>query len=124
MFEILKKKKTLLSTWQRVTWGLGFLLCFVFYVEQEDEIKREAEARRKEKQEDILARKKILEQIERDKEERRKRLLQSTTTTTTSSNAAAAAPKSTTSGQNKPNVAGTNPVAKDYNEAKIQIRFV
>lgn len=86
-----------------------------FCVTQEDEIKREAEARRREKQEDLAARKKILEQIERDKEDRRKRLMQGSV--------AATPAKTVAEGPKPPTTAPSGP-SKDYNEARLQIRLV
>lgn len=76
---------------------------------QDDEIRKDAEARRREKEEDAIARKRVLQQIERDREERRLRQA-GINPNTVPSPAPAAQP-----------IISSVP-ARDYNETRIQIR--
>jgi len=79
---------------------------------QEQEIKKMAEQRRREKEEDRAAKAKVLAQIEADKAARRAEREAAKNPAAASSHAAAAPPP----------VAAQPAVKKDYSEAKLQIR--
>ncbi|XP_041845319.1 UBX domain-containing protein 1 isoform X2 [Melanotaenia boesemani] len=85
---------------------------------QDDEMKKLADARRKEKMEDKMARQRVKDKIARDREERAQKFGGGApTSTAASSQPAPTSPSSPTS-------QGPPPTKKEYDESRIQVRLL
>ncbi|KAL0973873.1 hypothetical protein UPYG_G00212270 [Umbra pygmaea] len=84
---------------------------------QEDEMKKMAELRRREKDDDKLAKQRVREKIARDREERALKFGGSSSSTALTSPSAEGPPSS-------PLSQGPPPAKKDYDECRIQVRML
>ncbi|XP_046876863.1 UBX domain-containing protein 1 [Hypomesus transpacificus] len=84
---------------------------------QDDEMKKLAELRRREKMEDKMAKQRVRDKIARDREERAQKFGGGSSSTTVSSPTADPTPPSPTS-------QGPPPAKKDYDECRIQVRML
>ncbi|XP_056625289.1 UBX domain-containing protein 1 [Triplophysa dalaica] len=85
---------------------------------QDDEMKKLAELRRREKMEDRLAKQRVKEKIARDREERAQKFGGGSSSTTLSS------PPSEAPQLSSPESQGAPPAKKDYDECRIQVRLL
>lgn len=85
---------------------------------QEDEMKKIAEMRRREKLEDKLAKQRVKDKIARDREERAQKFGGGSSSTALSS------PPSEAPSQSSPENQGPPPAKKDYDECRIQVRLL